>query len=75
VYIRWQLLLERDRPGGHVQLMSSVRQLAYMAERRKPVAVRQVVCKQPRRGNDEEAERHIGSMTVPRGPIRIPPVA
>ena len=62
MHIRWQLLLESDRPGGHVQLMSSVRQLAYEAERRKAVAVRQVVCKQRRRGNDEEAERHSGSM-------------
>jgi hypothetical protein len=52
VHIRRQLLLERDRPRGHVQLMPSARQLAYVAERRKPVTVRQVVCKQRRRGND-----------------------
>jgi hypothetical protein len=43
VHIRRQLSLEGDWPSSHVQLMPSPRQLAYVAERCKPVAMRQVV--------------------------------
>jgi hypothetical protein len=41
-----------------MQLVPPPRELAYEAERRQAVSVREVVCKARRRGNKEQAERH-----------------
>jgi len=45
MHIWGQFALERDRPGRHVQVVTTARKLAYVTERCQPVPMRQVVCK------------------------------